>query len=182
MYGSFPPAYIADSAGKPAHSWRVLILPFMDRPELYEQYNFDEPWNGPNNRKLASQMPGLFACPSDSNKPPEMTSYVAVLGPETIWPGSGTPSFEDVQDDPSQTLLLVEFANSDIHWMEPRDLILDAIIAEANDRPCLSSAHPDRVNVAFVNHRHISIPKSETTADKLRALLTIDGGEETPDF
>lgn len=28
-YGSFPPAYLADARGKPIHSWRVLILPFM---------------------------------------------------------------------------------------------------------------------------------------------------------
>jgi len=25
-----PPAYIADSSGKPMHSWRVLILPYME--------------------------------------------------------------------------------------------------------------------------------------------------------
>src|SRR5271163_108233 len=28
-YGSFPPAYVADETGKPMHSWRVLILPFL---------------------------------------------------------------------------------------------------------------------------------------------------------
>ena len=26
VYGSFPPAYVADANGKPMHSWRVLIL------------------------------------------------------------------------------------------------------------------------------------------------------------
>ena len=29
--GCFPPAYIADKSGKPMHSWRVLILPYLDR-------------------------------------------------------------------------------------------------------------------------------------------------------
>ena len=28
--GCFPPAYIADKNGKPMHSWRVLILPYME--------------------------------------------------------------------------------------------------------------------------------------------------------
>src|SRR5207248_11120546 len=27
VYGSFPPAFVADEEGKPMHSWRVLILP-----------------------------------------------------------------------------------------------------------------------------------------------------------
>src|SRR5262245_38698724 len=44
MYGSFPPAYIADDNGRPMHSWRVLILPFIDQVPLYNQYRFDEPW------------------------------------------------------------------------------------------------------------------------------------------
>src|SRR5260370_743998 len=30
VYGSFPPAYFVDASGKPMHSWRVLILPFLD--------------------------------------------------------------------------------------------------------------------------------------------------------
>src|SRR5689334_12593064 len=37
-YGTFPPAYIADSQGRPMHSWRVLILPYLDRDDLYSQY------------------------------------------------------------------------------------------------------------------------------------------------
>jgi translation elongation factor EF-Tu-like GTPase len=51
-YGCFPPAYVADRDGKPMHSWRVLILPFLEQQELYHAYNFAEPWDGPNNRKL----------------------------------------------------------------------------------------------------------------------------------
>src|SRR6478672_5330638 len=30
VYGSFPPAYVADANGRPMHSWRVLILPFAE--------------------------------------------------------------------------------------------------------------------------------------------------------
>ena len=50
-YGSFPPVYIADSDGRPIHSWRALVLPYIS-PELAARYSFDEPWNGPNNSKL----------------------------------------------------------------------------------------------------------------------------------
>jgi len=38
-YNSFPPAYIADADGKPMHSWRVLLLPFLDRNELFSNTN-----------------------------------------------------------------------------------------------------------------------------------------------
>jgi len=57
-FGCLPPAYIPDQKGVPMHSWRVLVLPCLakvlsDRKleRLYASYRFDEPWDGPNNRK-----------------------------------------------------------------------------------------------------------------------------------
>ena len=35
-YGSFPPAFVADENGKPMHSWRVLLLPFLDEELIYQ--------------------------------------------------------------------------------------------------------------------------------------------------
>ena len=49
-HGQFPPAYIADENGKPMHSWRVLILPYLAEKSIYDAYDFTEPWDGPNNR------------------------------------------------------------------------------------------------------------------------------------
>src|SRR5262249_42952585 len=56
-YGCFPPAYIADADGRPMHSWRVLLLPFLDEAARYRKYRFDEPWDGPNNSELATSVP-----------------------------------------------------------------------------------------------------------------------------
>ena len=36
-YDSFPPAYIAGKDGKAMHSWRVLLLPFLDYDTLFRQ-------------------------------------------------------------------------------------------------------------------------------------------------
>ena len=58
--GCFPPAYIADKNGKPMHSWRVLILPYLDRTILYKAYDFTEPWDGPNNKKLSATRSRAF--------------------------------------------------------------------------------------------------------------------------
>jgi hypothetical protein len=41
VYGEFPPACIRDKDGKPMHSWRVLLLPFLEQEALYKQYRFD---------------------------------------------------------------------------------------------------------------------------------------------
>ncbi len=140
--GCFPPAYIADKNGQPAHSWRVLILPYLEGQTLYQQYNFNEPWDGPNNKKLlAGRPPMCFVCPSDGNiriSGTACTSYAAVVGADAAWPGktSGKPT-----GDPSQTILLVEIAGADIEWTEPKDVSLDALLAKSPGCVTPSSKH-----------------------------------------
>ncbi|MBI3467166.1 MAG: DUF1559 domain-containing protein, partial [Planctomycetes bacterium] len=120
-YGCFPPAYLADANGRPMHSWRVMLLPFLDEPGLYQAYDISEPWDGPNNSKLANRMPPYFSCPADGGSG-WTTNYLAVVGPETIWPGDKPVAIRQIRDGVSNTIALVEVANSGIQWMEPRDL------------------------------------------------------------
>src|SRR5262245_44041648 len=120
VYQSLPPAYIADRKGRPMHSWRVLILPFIEQKALYDRYNFNEPWNGPNNSKLHNEIVHVFSCPSRPDKQPRTeTSYVAVVGPQTMWPDDKTVGMAAALDGTSNSIMVVEVANSGIHWMEP---------------------------------------------------------------
>ena len=79
--GCLPAAYIADKDGKPLHSWRVALLPYLERSDLYERYNFNEPWDSPNNLQVAQQMPEVFRCPSCPFTPGgNLANYVVVVG------------------------------------------------------------------------------------------------------
>ena len=135
--GHLPPAVVADTQGNAMHSWRTLILPFMDERPLYAAYNFNEPWNGPNNSKLAAEPLPYFRCPSDrsmGDRP--MTSYLAVTGPGTVWDGQhATPT--------PPRVMVIEVANSNIHWMEPRNLTLEEACRGVRDgsRMCISGRH-----------------------------------------
>src|SRR5262249_17892645 len=44
-------------------SWRVAILPFLGRQDLYDRFRFDQPWHSPSNRKAAEEMPDVFMSP-----------------------------------------------------------------------------------------------------------------------
>src|SRR5262249_28110992 len=50
-YHELPPAYTVDANGKPLHSWRTLILPFLEEEKLYESIDLSKPWNDPANAK-----------------------------------------------------------------------------------------------------------------------------------
>ena len=126
QHKQFPPAHIDDADGRPMHSWRVLLLPYLNEANRYAKYRFDEPWDGPNNRQLLEPMPLAFACRSQSNSP--YTDYMAVVGPDTVWPGATSRKLTDIADPQDQTLLFVESAEPRILWMEPRDLAYEVAL------------------------------------------------------
>jgi len=182
-HGCFPPAYLADASGRPLHSWRVLILPWLDQANLYNQYRFDEPWNGPHNSKLAIQRLEIYECPTDlehreGDQP--WTSYVAVVGPHTMWPGSACVSTDDVLDGTSRTLHVAEVRNSGIHWMEPRDLHLGQMspTINASSGQGISSFHPEVALAALVDGSN-RLLSEKTPAETVRQLIDRDDGRPT---
>ena len=192
-FGCFPPAYIADKNGKPMHSWRVLILPFIEHSALYKQYNFSEPWDGPHNKKLLASRPSVYVCPSDEDASREgrsLTSYVAVVGPNAAWRGTKPRSFNDAElhGKSSTTIMLVETANAGVNWTEPRDLSLDTL--RSGDAPPGSVAflskhgwhqgllydyEPVSANVALADGAVMFLSARTMAAKGLRNLLTIGG-------
>lgn len=177
VYGSFPPAYLADEQGRPMHSWRALILPFVEQHELYDQYRFDEPWDGPNNSQLADRMPRTFHMPSE---PPSSsrTNIVAIVGEPTAFPGARATRLRDFRDGTEYTILLTEIADSDILWLEPRDLCFEEMSFHVNDptRPSISCSR--RRGPYIVSADGVVKTVRDVHPETLRGMATIDGGEE----
>jgi prepilin-type processing-associated H-X9-DG protein len=121
-YNTFPPAYIPDKDGKPMHSWRVLILPFMEELALYERYNFDEPWDSPGNLAITNTVISAYTCPSSGDQTSTETNYMVITGPGTVFDGAKAASIRDITDGTSNTILVVEVAGTGVNWAEPIDL------------------------------------------------------------
>jgi prepilin-type processing-associated H-X9-DG protein len=176
-YGSFPPAYIADKSGRPMHSWRVLLLPFLELGPLYDQYRFDEPWNGPHNRALAALPIPLFNCPFDTGAKSD-ASYFVVVGPKTIFPGASSIKIADITDGTSNTILLVEAVDSGINWLEPRDMSYEEALRGINPKTGwgISSRHEGGAQVAFADGSSPLLP-DDTPVEKLRLFLERNDGQ-----
>lgn len=179
-YGSFPPAYLTDEQGQPMHSWRVLILPYIEQQEIYDQYKFDEPWNSPHNLALSEKAhTAYFHCPSGPHENSPITDYVVVVGEGTAFPGSRSTSMDDFQDGLEDTILIVEIANSDIHWMEPGDLDFRTMSFAIDDRsrPSISSPHPCGPGAIFAESMPTYRLHASLSPASIKAMLTISGGE-----
>jgi len=180
VHGCFPPAVLTDETGRPMHSWRVLMLPYFEQGGLYAQYRLDEPWNGPNNRKLHDTTLSDLLCVQYAGDPEAVTTYVAVIGPNTAWRVNESISLDDITDGPSSTILVVEVADSDFPWIEPRDLHVLQMAPGINpeEGQGISSHHRDGgVNVLFADGTVRTLP-NDTPPEKIEAMLTIAGGEQ----
>jgi prepilin-type N-terminal cleavage/methylation domain-containing protein len=178
-FGSFPPAYVADENGKPMHSWRVLILPFLEQNALYDQYDFSEPWDGPTNSRLLESRPSVYACPSHSGATVE-TAYLAVSGEQTVLAGPQAISLSDITDEFWNTVLVVEASRAAVPWMKPDDLDPATIVSIGNP-PGFASDHVGGINVLMGDGAVLFISQS-ILPDTLKALFTRDGGEVVGDF
>jgi hypothetical protein len=172
--GRFPAAVMYGPDGKTPHSWRVAVLPYLEQQALYDQYKFDEPWDGPNNRKLLDKMPLLFAHPDSPRNSP---AYYMPTGPHTISPDNQGSSFPQITDGTSNTIALVE-ARRDIPWTKPEDIPIVGVGEGLNNAPLppLGGFSAGGFNAAIADGsvRFIS-EKIDPTV--LKALFSRDGGE-----
>lgn len=177
-HGSFPPAYVADESGRPMHSWRVLLLPYLGEQGVYDQYNFDEPWNSPNNLALADLIAPVYRCPEDRQGNPSETSYAMIVGPGTISAGATATKTADIKDGSSRTIMVVEVTDSGIHWMEPRDLRAERLSFGITDGTPegIRSNHRRGANALFCDG-HVQFLEDRTDSAQIKAMTTIAGGE-----
>jgi hypothetical protein len=177
-HGSLPPAVMNGPEGESAHSWRVLILPHLDSLEIdadliYSNYDMTKPWNDPKNRVLFKPVKeSRFACPCGSEVYTTRTSYVVIVGEDTLFPPGQTVSVSDVPPsvDP---ILVLEITNSTIEWPEPRDLSIDDLATTGDsDTIALTRPHAGVIHYITLQGRRGVLP-ADTSADVVRQLASI---------
>lgn len=118
LHKMFPRSSFPITPGKPPASWRVHILRSLGRWDLYEQYNFDEPWDSEHNKKLIAKMPEFYGT-SDEGK----TRFLLPVGKGTIFGADKPLGFGDVSVD---AILFVEVApEKAVIWTKPQDMPYD---------------------------------------------------------
>jgi len=180
LNGCYPPQYVVDGQGRPAHSWRVLLLPRLGYGDLFRRYSFDEPWNGPHNRLLAAEMPEEYRSPFQDSKS-TIAQYVGIAGKNTPWQGTTPLRFKDLQRDESNPLIwFVEAANSDINWMEPRDIPLEQALVGINvpGGGGLQSNYSEGLPAQMKPSGRNWVPVG-VSPDAFRAMLTLVDGKES---
>ncbi len=174
VYGCFPPPYTVDASGRKLHSWRTLILPFLEHSPLYGTIDLSKPWDDPVNEPARRTVVSVYHCPSLSGDG-DRTTYMAVVSSDGVFRWGETTSRDQIRDDAARTLLVLE-ANGgrSVPWMEPADLDEQTVhaLAHASDPP-----HRHRINLLMGDGSLCSNDVRELS-EQIRALVSIAGGDD----
>lgn len=184
-----PPAWTEAEDGTRLHSWRTLLLPYMGHENLYKQIRLDEPWDSVHNGRIATEfrteVAKMFRCPNApaEDKQIDNTSYLTIVGPQTVSRTSKRVSFRDIVDGSSNTVWVIEVASSNIHWMEPRDIPIETLrnkpngscgtILGCNHLSLKDSQPTESFNVAYADGSTGSM-LTNTSVNQLTRLVVID--------
>lgn len=119
--GEFPPNYTVDAEGQPLHSWRVLLLPYLENKGLYDRIDLTKPWDAEENRDLLAQRPYVFACPN-SDISDQHTTYHLIkldLGYE-----QSPEEDSEIADSSFRYLVMEVDEDQSVPWMAPQDVHL----------------------------------------------------------
>jgi hypothetical protein len=164
-----------------AMSWRVQILPYIEQDNLYKQLNMTKAWDDPVNLKKleAMEMPKVFEIPG--RPAPKGHTYFRVFslpknakGKDRPWLAEGQrgPTVGAIPDGLSNSFMIVE-AGEAVPWYKPDVLAYDGMLP----LPQLGDKTADRFIVAMGDGSVRVLKPSKFDVKKLRALITIAGGE-----
>lgn len=200
---SWPPAVVFGPDGKPWHSWRVLILPFLEQKELFQSYRWDEPWDGPHNQKLVGQMPNAYSIRLPDEKNEGLTNFAVPVGAKTLFSPvgcqleflpvararqfpfvpfhcSGTPYSDNrgnYQTPPANVVLGVIGGSRRVPWTKPEDVQVDKVEKVFDSADGFSTLFADkagRAGVFLQSSRSSLYVRSSVTADLARQMCSID--------
>ena len=131
---------------RPLLSWRVHLLPFLNENALYQQFQLDQPWDHPLNRRLLSQMPAIYGTPEMRKKAGDgKTFYRGFSHQGAIFEkpqAQGVPppkiNIATIPDGLSNTIFVID-AGEAIEWTRPDDIDWSLL----KPRPALGGAYPN---------------------------------------
>ncbi len=152
-YGELPPAIVKDASGKPLYSGFVLLLPFLEQGNLYQQFDRSKAWDDPANIAISRTTIAMLANPASTDTRPGHSDYMLIGGPSAMLSDTGKNTMGNILDGLSNTIMALEVGSGNTmeSWAQP--------VAWDPSKP-FDSPNPTMVNVAFGDGSVRALPKT----------------------
>lgn len=168
-YQKFPPRAVVDENGKELFSGRASMLPFLEQNNLFQQLRLDEPWDSKHNRQFSE-----FGVPQFGMSPDGKATVRFPVFPDSLWDDKNAGSgFGDITDGTSNTIFAIDAPpEAAVSWADPSPWK----ISTTNPMKDVFGDR-DEVAVSMMDGSTRVLKKAEMTNEKLKAMLTVSGGE-----
>ncbi|QDU78472.1 hypothetical protein Pla110_01760 [Polystyrenella longa] len=195
LYGCFPPGVLYGPDGKPWHSWRTLLLPFLEQQNLYDTYDITQPWDSETNMKVLDVIVPVYSDPLRGENPDNYTHYISTVGEKGALNGiefDGTKEgfekalfegtkIQNMTDGTSNTLLVASVASeAEIPWTKPQDVFVNPNVPELNSKDGFSTIDingTERLIALFCDGSVRVFDGYELGKERLAAYVSAGGGE-----
>jgi prepilin-type processing-associated H-X9-DG protein len=173
VHKALPPPYTVDAGGRPLHSWRTLILPYLEQEALYRTIDLAKPWNDPANAGALGASVPVFRCPV-AEGPANTTTYLAISSPNGCFFPGQSRRLSEITDAHEATLMVIEAGEENaVPWMAPLDADESLVMSL---RPNTDLHHAGGTNACFVDGG-VRFLKAGTPPSVRRALISIAGND-----
>ncbi len=108
------------SLNRTSVSWRIMLLPFLDRVSTFQHYRDTENWDSEHNMQLLADIPDVYVLNNLQEENKYETCFVSNMTPD--WSvRMAIPDITSPQSPKENQIMMVEICRSGIPWMEPRD-------------------------------------------------------------
>jgi hypothetical protein len=162
----FPASAYLSEGGEANCSWRLTIIFNANGPHL------DQFWKSPVNQSYDCESNRReYAVKSRAN-PSQFTQIFALTGKGTAFTEFEFGAGRDTREAEPDAILLMECKNSLIHWMEPGDINVSALVRSGFDN--LEPNYPEGFLIAFVDGSVWCIQK-DVPRDAILPFFTLEG-------
>jgi prepilin-type processing-associated H-X9-DG protein len=170
---ALPPAYTVDGKGRPLHSWRTLILPYLEQGPFYQTIDLSKPWDDPANSMALKAIVPVFRCP-EAVGPQNTTTYLAIVAPNGCLIPNESRRLAEITDPHDSTLMVIEAGEENaVPWMAPVDADESLVMSLG---PTTKLHHTGGTNACFIDG-HATFLKASTLIEVRRALISISGND-----
>jgi prepilin-type processing-associated H-X9-DG protein len=163
-YGALPPPFSVDAEGHPLHSWRVLLLPYLDE-RAAGGIDLEKPWDDPADAAAVATA-ATYRCPA-LRAPAGTTTYHLVVSPRGLVRPDRSATREEAASADRNTILVIEAPEGRaMPWMGAGDDGAEVLMG--SDEGC----HPGGVMALFADGSVHFLRIGSLPLDVRRSLIT----------